>query len=172
MNDSSDLCVDPMRKKLNWSDSPTQQKNLSTICCDMSYNMYWYIVNSSIFPTEFRLEFLKDSAIICNIPIRDVEKHQRTTLVIDVFQLLRSEFLKWFQNSLRIPSGNLIGIPLEKTVESSFYSIIFDSFSDNKMKQIHILPYQDSWLPLYFTLFLSTLRGAVFNYVDQYLSII
>ena len=95
-------------------------------------NLLWYVIQYVLVHCKF----------ICfsdRISIRILEEfcyylqntYQRCWKTSDnysgnwCFQLLRSEFWRWFQNSLRIPPGNLIGIPLEKTVESSFYSIMF-----------------------------------------------
>ena len=170
MNDPSDLCVDPMRKKLNWSDSPTQQKKPIN-------NLLWYVIQYVLVHCKF----------ICfsdRISIRILEEfcyylqntYQRSwktsenyfgnwcfsTSPVGILEMI-SEF---FKNSIWKFNQNSVG--KNSGIKFLFYNVC----SDNKLKQIHILSYQESGLPLYFTLFLSTLRGSIFDYVDQNLSII
>ena len=126
----------------NWIEVIPQHRKetyqqFAVICHIVCTYMWKFIYFSDRIPIRILEEFLKNSAIICKIPIREIEKHQITTLVIDVFQLLQSEFWRREQKSLKIPTRVLIGIPLEKqrnlptgySKSKCFFNLLFQQSS-------------------------------------------
>ena len=137
MNDPSDLCVDPMRKKLNWSDSPTQKRNLSTICCDMSYSMYLHVKIHLFFRQNSDQNSWGILEEFCYHLQNTYQRNWKTSDNYSGNRCFSTSPVGILKKRAEIPTRVLIGIPLEKqrnlptgySKSKCFFNLLFQQSS-------------------------------------------